>query len=990
ELAYLDYLDQASYDSTLIATCHGAGMAPTWYGVAFKRAGIEQFFSSATGRTGLDGDALVAAMYCKSCEAVESWGLTQGDDNMGAYFCADYDIAWVDGCPELLSVMDVLQCKLHPWLDATAGDAASTISCMQLYGGWDAESNRYSTLQSCLNQHASFDAAYAFDDIVSFRTASESGSVLFFVMGVDSWSDAGTRDWKSWDVVARVKPQGGPGMSQFYSVEGIPAKAVYRVVEVDAHGRPTFSEEFVRSSRPPDHDVWLAHPTIVATGEDSDWSGPGQLSRWDGDGQHAYSREFAVPRQDGFVGRLDGQWITGGRADSSDCADIVVYTSTAYDSLLTPVWDHLLQYRHWNKVLYFTGSSELEDAREAYNDVYFANVAYNQASGTQRFPADDPGPLLLIVGDSYSGDGMDWDIVVDHILFADSYGRCIGSCHSDRDATEITGTGERIGPVHRIPANTVAEVTRACQAADDWNHQDYVDPDRRVIQIVDNVYGDVTVDYPVEMAEAAAAKFLTEGYVARPALIESDFDPGDWQSKRAAFNAQLADGAAVLWGYSLDATTRLNWTSHFVGPPDTTAHTTRQRLIAFLPVCNTVAVNYSDAFGEPLAERWQFFDPRFTQIAGVVGHLDGGWEHQHRKAEELYIDAWLEAPKKATLGWVAWRAAKMAEEQGLDWMADYLRSTGTIGAYVLARPLEDWRSSITLTDHDGLMFCPSGCGTGVDSITAVVTARDVTTGEPLQGIPPEQIRVYAVPSDVSGSFAFPCSDDSLGPYRCLMPPDSTDANGQAFVPLAKIGGYDTLGYVAVMIDDGATTQFRSTRITFKSPDYDADGDVDPVDLGGFVSDFGQGTWRSDFDWDGDVDPVDLGLFSAHYGHDCWSRRTLKIPPELVAQLGLMPADESITELPSSYSLGQSSPNPSNPVTLIGYAVPPPGGRVTIEVFDVAGRRVTTLVDVETDPGWYAATWDGTADTGEKVASGVYFYRMSAPGFADRRKLVLLK
>ena len=687
-----------------------------------------------------------------------------------------------------------------------------------------------------------------------------------------------------------------------------------------------------------------------------------------------------MPKQDGFVGRLDGQWIAGGRADSSGCADIVVYTNSAYDSLLPPVWDHLTPY--WHKVLYFTGSTELEDARAAYNDVYFANVAYNQASGTGRFPTDDPGPLLLIVGDSLG------PFVVNHILFDDTHGRCGVNCASDRDATEITGTGERVGPVHRIPAGTVAEVTRACQAADDWNHQDYVDPNRRVIQIVGNIHSDVVADHPVEMAEAAAAKFLTEGYVARPALIESDFDPGDWESRWAAYNGQLGEGAAVLWGYSLSVTQPWTWPGRFVTYPDATIHTTRQRLIAFLPGCNMASVWYTEGRYVPLIERWQFFDPRFTQIAGLVGHLDGGWEHQHRKAEELYVDAWLEAPRYAPLGWVAWRAAKMAEEQGLDWMRDYLRSTGTIGAFVLARPTEDWTSSIVLTEHDSLMFCPSG---DADSITAIVTARDHDTGQPIVGLPAEQIRVYAFTSDACYTFTYPCAEDSFASYPYLNPPGPTDANGQVFVPLNQIAGYDTLGLVTVGIDHEGATTFRFADITLKSPDYDGDGDVDPEDFGVFCFHFNQGEgWPSDFDYDGDVDPDDFGTFAGHFGHDCENKQTLKIPPELVAQLGLMPTDESIRELPSSYSLGQSSPNPSNPVTLIGYAVPPPGGRVTVEVFDVAGRRVTTLVDVETDPGWYAVTWDGTADTGEKVASGVYFYRMNAPGFADRRKLVLLK
>jgi len=92
-------------------------------------------------------------------------------------------------------------------------------------------------------------------------------------------------------------------------------------------------------------------------------------------------------------------------------------------------------------------------------------------------------------------------------------------------------------------------------------------------------------------------------------------------------------------------------------------------------------------------------------------------------------------------------------------------------------------------------------------------------------------------------------------------------------------------------------------------------------------------------------------------------------------------------------LGHARPNPFNPVTTIEYSVAV-SGQVTLRVYDLAGRVVRTLVDRDVEAGEHHAIWDGTTDSGERAASGVYFVKMAAPGsagsFRATRKLVLLK
>ena len=94
-------------------------------------------------------------------------------------------------------------------------------------------------------------------------------------------------------------------------------------------------------------------------------------------------------------------------------------------------------------------------------------------------------------------------------------------------------------------------------------------------------------------------------------------------------------------------------------------------------------------------------------------------------------------------------------------------------------------------------------------------------------------------------------------------------------------------------------------------------------------------------------------------------------------------------LPQQYSLGQNVPNPFNPSTSIEFAIPR-SGDVKIEVFNILGQKVRTLVDEYLKVGYKRVDWDGTDQSGNSVASGVYLYRMSSKDFSDSKKMLLLK
>ena len=104
----------------------------------------------------------------------------------------------------------------------------------------------------------------------------------------------------------------------------------------------------------------------------------------------------------------------------------------------------------------------------------------------------------------------------------------------------------------------------------------------------------------------------------------------------------------------------------------------------------------------------------------------------------------------------------------------------------------------------------------------------------------------------------------------------------------------------------------------------------------------------------------------------------------------------IDELPAHHAttrtvLHQNRPNPFGPSTAVRFDLAGAGPQpVRLEIFDVSGRLVRTLVDRSLPPGEFEVRWDGRTDRGEKVAAGVYFYRLTTPERNVTRKMALLK
>lgn len=153
------------------------------------------------------------------------------------------------------------------------------------------------------------------------------------------------------------------------------------------------------------------------------------------------------------------------------------------------------------------------------------------------------------------------------------------------------------------------------------------------------------------------------------------------------------------------------------------------------------------------------------------------------------------------------------------------------------------------------------------------------------------------------------------------------------------------------------------------------GDTYPAPSSPFESDdhtralwhFNESNGSIEFHDAGGVDNVLIGCNGAH----------------TVTHVSLTP------EIPQEYQLFQNYPNPFNPKTTIRYQLPKPTG-VTLQIYNLMGELVTTLVDEYQSTGNYKTTWNGKNQNGLEVASGVYFYSLITDDFVISNKMVLAR
>ena len=214
--------------------------------------------------------------------------------------------------------------------------------------------------------------------------------------------------------------------------------------------------------------------------------------------------------------------------------------------------------------------------------------------------------------------------------------------------------------------------------------------------------------------------------------------------------------------------------------------------------------------------------------------------------------------------------------------------------------------------------------------------------------------------------------------------------------------------------DGPWSEAGTGRTAYQAEDIDRDGDVDITDLISVISNFGSASpGNNDVDGDNDVDADDIravfaALVAANAGapaHLTHTAKTLQDYVQQAKQRGMLDANfqqglavlEELMEpflIPNETALLRNYPNPFNPETWIPYQLSEPAD-VTFSIYSVNGRLVRTLSLGYQAAGIYrhrsrAAYWDGRNAHGESVASGVYFYTLTAGDFLATGKMLIRK
>ncbi|HEY6906629.1 MAG TPA: T9SS type A sorting domain-containing protein, partial [Ignavibacteriaceae bacterium] len=218
------------------------------------------------------------------------------------------------------------------------------------------------------------------------------------------------------------------------------------------------------------------------------------------------------------------------------------------------------------------------------------------------------------------------------------------------------------------------------------------------------------------------------------------------------------------------------------------------------------------------------------------------------------------------------------------------------------------------------------------------------------------------------------ASDGLDRFDVIKPPSVT---GQINLSIASGKNYNARDAVPVS-KDGAFWDFK---VETKSPNELFNLAVNRISS--LPENFG--IWVLDTDRE---IPLDINSGSAEIvtRENARSNFRIIVGTEEFAKIH----SENISLTPYEYTLYQNYPNPFNPSTTITYQLREKS-EVSLEIFDILGRRIQTIVNnITQNPGQHSITWYGLNTSGEKVASGVYIYRIKANNFISTKKMILLK
>ena len=311
--------------------------------------------------------------------------------------------------------------------------------------------------------------------------------------------------------------------------------------------------------------------------------------------------------------------------------------------------------------------------------------------------------------------------------------------------------------------------------------------------------------------------------------------------------------------------------------------------------------------------------------------------------------------------------------------------------------------------------------TATQTLTITVTDVNEAPGQPA---PPTVSTVAATPTSLSVSWTAATNTGPAITYNLRYRKSSeaswtssTYAGTETSTTLTGLSpgtSYEVQVLAKNREGDGPWSEAGTGRTAYQAEDIDRDGDVDITDLISVISNFGSASpGNNDVDKDSDVDADDIravfaALVAANAGapaHLTHTAKTLQDYVRQAKQRGMLDANfqqglavlEELMEpflIPNETALLRNYPNPFNPETWLPYQLSEPAD-VTFSIYSVNGTLVRTLSLGYQAAGVYrhrsrAAYWDGRNAHGEPVASGVYFFTLTAGDFIATGKMLIRK
>jgi parallel beta-helix repeat protein len=198
------------------------------------------------------------------------------------------------------------------------------------------------------------------------------------------------------------------------------------------------------------------------------------------------------------------------------------------------------------------------------------------------------------------------------------------------------------------------------------------------------------------------------------------------------------------------------------------------------------------------------------------------------------------------------------------------------------------------------------------------------------------------------------------------------------LPPSAVGGRPLSKWYDIAPGSALGAYSANLSLAYLQSEFDSSDIEDEASL--YCARFGEGHWHV---LPGDVDEENNRVGCTTSQFSMWAIGGDGGP--LTAVSGEQPSPER----PPDFRLSQNYPNPFNASTRISFSLPRPS-HIALEIFNVSGQRVKTLVRASLPGGQHEVIWDGSNENGRPVGSGLYFCRLRADAFCAIRKIVLLR